>query len=101
MRTIWPYKDPEEVFVCTFDFSAAIEDPEQISSGEVSCALSSGSDPAPAAVLSGAAVVSGSSVLQTLQGGVPGASYTLRCVATFGPSGRHLVLAATLPIRRA
>jgi hypothetical protein len=101
MRTRWPAKDPEEVLVCTFDFAAAIDDGEAISIAIVSSALEAGADPTPAAVLSGTPSISGGSVLQALQSGVVGASYAIRCVATLGPTGRVLVLAATLPIRRA
>ena len=42
MRTTWPAKDPEEAFMVTFDFSAALDDGEAISSAAVDCLLSSG-----------------------------------------------------------
>ena len=101
MRTLWPAKDPEEVFVVTFDFSAALDEGEAISIAAVACLLISGSDQTPNDVLAASATISGGSVLQPVQGGVLGARYVLRCVATLGPSGRRLVLAATLPVRLA
>ncbi len=101
MRTRWPAKDPEEAFPVTFDFSAALDEGEAVSIAAVSCLLGSGSDPAPTNVLAGNYSISGGSVLQAVQGGVLGATYVLRCVATLGPSGRRLALAATLPVRSA
>jgi hypothetical protein len=100
-RAHWPAKDPAEVLVATFDYASEINSGETIASAVVTCSVLAGTDPTPAAVLAGSASIAGGTVLQPFQGGVDGVSYTLRCAATLSPSGRVLVLAATLPVRGA
>jgi hypothetical protein len=100
-RAHWPSKDPVEVMVATFDYTSEINSGETIASAVVACSVLAGTDPTPAAVLAGSASISAGTVLQPFQGGVDGVSYTLRCAATLSPSGRVLVLAATLPVRTA
>jgi len=36
--------------------------------------------------------------MQTIVGGIDGATYKLRCLITLTPSGRKLVLAGLLPV---
>ncbi len=101
MKTVWPHKDPAEELVATFDFVAELESGETILAAVTSCTLIAGTDASPAAVLDGLPTIDAGTVLQRFSGGVHGASYTLRCQVTLDPSGRVLVLAATLPVRTA
>ncbi len=101
MRTIWPAKDPAERLVATFDYHEEIDDGETIASATLTCTLLSGTDVNPDAVLYGTPTIAGGAVLQFFSGGVDGAVYILRCQATLSPTGRVLVLAATLPVRTA
>ena len=101
MRTLWPAKDPAEKLVATFDYSEDLDVGETIASATLTCTLLSGTDADPAAVLYGSATIDAGTVLQPITGGVDGAVYTLRCQATLTPTGRVLVLAASLPVRTA
>lgn len=101
MRTLWPAKDPAEKLVATFDYSEDLDAGETIASATLTCTLLSGTDADPAAMLYGTPTIAGGTVLQPITGGVDGAAYTLRCQATLDPTGRVLVLAATLPVRTA
>ena len=100
-RTLWPAKDPAEKLVTTFDYSADLDAGETIASANLTCTLLSGADADPSAVLYGTPTIAAGTVLQPITGGVEGATYTLRCAVTLTPSGRVLVLAATLPVRTA
>jgi hypothetical protein len=102
VSTTWPSKDPAEVLVGTFDFSAEIEAGETIVSAVVAAGILSGVDADPGALIYNGEpteIVDGQ-VLIRMQGGVHQATYVLRCTATLS-SGRVLVLAATLPVRSA
>lgn len=101
MRTIWPAKDPAERLVATFDYREALDTGETIVDAAVTCTLLSGTDANPAAVLYGTPTITDGTVMQFFSGGVDGAVYTLRCVATLAPTSRILALAATLPVRAA
>jgi len=102
MRTAFPAKDPAEVLVITFDFASEVDPGENIAAAPpVSVWRLRASDPTPGAVLSGSPSVAGGAVLHAVHGGVDGAAYLLRCEATLSPTGRVLVLAATLPVRTA
>ncbi len=101
MRTLWPAKDPAEQLVATFDYSLDLDAGETIATAAITCTLHAGTDSNPSAVLYGSPTIAGGMVLQPFTGGVDGAVYTLRCQATLTPTGRVLVLAATLPVRLA
>lgn len=91
-------KDPDEVVVATFDFS---EIATSITSPVVTATYKRGAaDASPSAVLQGSAIASGLKVLQTIQGGVAGTDYVLRCQVDAN-DGQRFVLAATLPVRTA
>lgn len=92
-------KDTAEVDTLPFDFSASLLAGETLASASVSAEVHHGTDPLPAALLSGAPVVQGDLVFQRLFGGVAGVTYLLRCAATLS-SGRVLVAAAYLPVVR-
>ena len=100
MNTLLPVKDPGETVVVVFDFSkeaASLTIGGSPGTSEVYWTTTA--DPNPSAVLSGAAVVSGTSVLQRVAGGVNFTDYALRCTAT-NQNGDVLVVAAILPVRR-
>ena len=101
-QEIWPPKDPAEVIVAAFDFSAEVGSAEQVTGAPlIEVALISGIDPAPSAMRLGSPVLAdGAVVRQALSGGVAGCTYKIRCQVTLD-SGRVLVLAATLPVRTA
>ena len=100
MSTTWPAKDPAEKLVCTFDFSPELDAGETLDAATTSVTLLAGSDGNPSALLDGAVQITGGAVLQSFSGGVDGATYLFRCLATLS-SGRVLALAATLPVPRA
>jgi len=87
-------KDPSESIVVTFDFSALVS---SISTATVTNAADEGNDAAPASMLSGAPLVTGTKVSQRLVGGVAGCTYHLRCTVT-DDGGNTYVLANTLPV---
>lgn len=93
--------DPAEKLVATFDYTEDLDAGETIATAVTACTLLSGTDADPAAVLYGTPTIAAGTVLQPITGGVDGATYTLRCQATLDPTGRVLVLAATLPVRTA
>ena len=88
--------DLDEIDVLTFEFSPALLSGEAIQTASVACTVHSGTDATPAAVLVGLHQVSGTTVLQQVQGNVSGVTYHLRCIATLN-SGRALVAAGYLP----
>lgn len=91
-------KDPAEVVDLGFDFSALTSAP---TSPVVSAAFHSGAeDPAPEAILSGAAAVVGATVVQRVIGGVAGTDYALRCQVDTA-NGQRFVLTGVLPVRTA
>lgn len=93
MTTRFATKDPGEEITVQFDYSR-IGAP---SAPAVAIDVRSGSDPAAASMLVGAPFVVGSGVYQRVAGGVSGAEYALRCLATVG--GDRLLIDAILPVR--
>ncbi len=101
MITTWPAKDPAESLFCGFDYTSALDDGESISGATVTAALLTGIDPNPEDILFDVPTIAAGIVLQPFRAGVHRANYRLRCVATVGPTGRILVLAARLRVRTA
>lgn len=99
-RLTWPEKDPRERLVATFDFSDELDEGESITIAVVTCSLLSGVDASPSSVLDGSHAIDGQEVRQFFHLGVDGASYCMDCVTTLN-SGRIIVRAATLPVRKA
>jgi len=100
-KTLDP-KDPAEVIVLTWDYTAALDATETITGAQTSTALLSGADDAPIDLtLSGSPIIAGGQIKQAVTGGQAGANHLVRCQATLAPSGRILVLAANLPVRTA
>jgi len=98
---VWPPKDPEEVRIATFDFTADLGS-EPITPGSVvmSVSLLSGeADPDLVTMIYGAAQVQDGKVLQAMRNGLDGRDVKWRCkVAT---ATQVLVLTAVLPVRSA
>jgi hypothetical protein len=92
-------KDPAERKVITFDFANQLEPGVAIASTTLQVEVVQGTDPSPAALLEGAASLRPAEVLQRVAGGVSGAVYQLRCLATDASGLVHLVT-TLLPVRR-
>jgi len=93
----WPEKTPLEKVWASFDFRAGLDVGETISSVAVSVTLKGGVDASPDAILSTQTVIGGR-VMQRIQGGVDGAAYLVRCLATTSTT-RVLQLAGIVPVR--
>lgn len=92
-----PDKDPAEIITIPFDFSSEIG-AATISSVVVTITVANGTDANVAAMLNGAATISGSSALQSVTLGVNAVDYALRCLATLN-NGQKILRAGTLPVR--
>lgn len=91
-------KDPAEVLVLAFEFASLTDTP---SAPVVTVTRHAGAaDADPSAILSGAATVSSTKVLQKVAGGVADTDYLLRCQVD-APDGSRYVLAGVLPVRTA
>lgn len=89
-------KDPDEIITLTFDFTNITS---AVSNPVLSITVVEGTDPTPAAMLSGAAQIVGAKVLQKITGGVSSVRYDIRCQID-SPDGNRYVLADVLPIIR-
>lgn len=88
-----PSKYPAEALTVIFDYSA-IGTPH---SPAVTIALRKGTDPSPSSMLSGLPSHQGHVVQQRVIGGVPGAEYALRCLASVGTD--TVLVDVILPVR--
>lgn len=89
-------KDPQEVIVVTFDFSALTA---TVTSPSVTASVASGKpDASPSAVLSGTPAISGAKILQTVIAGQDGTSYDLVCKVTSSDGIQKFVLSDVLPV---
>lgn len=91
-------KDPAERKLVVFEFADQLEPGIAIASVAVTSTLANGTDPTPAALLDGAASIANDKVLQRVVGGVDGALYQLRCLATDASGLVHLI-STLLPVR--
>ena len=66
----------------TFNFISELAPGETISTATVAATVWSGNDPTPSGIVSGAASISGTTVTQTITGGVIGTIYKLLCTIT-------------------
>lgn len=92
-----PVKDPEERVFLRFNFAKEIPAADAVVGATITAALTAGVDPTPAAVLDGAPILGTRDAGQWVRGGVDGASYQIKCVATT-QLGRVLVLRGLLPV---
>ncbi len=83
--------DSAEVKFVRFRFADELPAGNTILSATVEVALTAGTDATPSALVSGAATVSGSDVLQKVIGRNIAASYHLRCIATDDSGQVHVV----------
>lgn len=91
-------KDPSEILVLGFEFAALTDTP---SAPVITATRHSGAaDASPSAILSGAATVNGTKVLQKVIAGTAGTDYLLRCQVD-APDGSRYILAGVLPVRTA
>jgi hypothetical protein len=88
--TIGP-KDIAETKVVEFPFLDELGAGETIASVITSATVTSGVDANPSSILSGASVISGTSVLQRVTGGIAGVTYHLRAVVTANTGTVHVV----------
>jgi hypothetical protein len=98
MRTFNP-KDPAEIVVLTFDFTADLGVGETLTGNPtVSINQYSGTaDPGTSGMTSGAAQLSGALVLQKVGGGVSGNDYFWEATCATS-TGRTLVIGGRLPV---
>lgn len=87
-------KDPADIIVVAFDFSATAA---AVTSPAVSIAVASGIDASAAAMLLNAPTITGAKVLQRVQAGLSGVDYALQCVAYDGEN--RYTIDAILPVR--
>ena len=88
-------KDPAEIITVTFDFAALAT---SVATPVITCQAIEGRDDATAsAMLSGAAVISGLTVMQRVIGGQSGTTYKLRCQVD-DADGERWVTADTLKV---
>ncbi len=92
-----PAKYQGEMKNVTFDFTSYLAISETISTQSVSVAVYSGTDPAPASLISGSASASGAVVTQAITGGVVGVMYTLLCTITTS-AAQTLQMSASLTV---
>lgn len=95
-------KTVTETRLLPFDFSSYLGTGETISSAIASCAVWSGTDPAPAGIISGGSTISGAIVTQLVTAGVIGVLYIVQMTATTSlgqilPLGGFLAVVAGQP----
>lgn len=81
-RLIFEGKLLGETIKVPFDFLSRLSAGETISSAGVAASVYSGIDASPSAIISGAASISRSVVMQTIVAGTLGVTYELLCSAT-------------------
>jgi hypothetical protein len=92
-------KDIQETDDVEFAFALALRPGETFTVQAVTCEARYGADAAAAAMLSGAALMQGTSVFQRLTGGVAGVTYLVRCRISTS-LGRMLVLPLMIRVVR-
>lgn len=80
-RIVLQEKPSGETTKVVFDFLSRLSLGETISTAAVVATVYSGTDSTPAAIISGAASISGSQVTQKVTGGTVGVVYELTCTA--------------------
>jgi hypothetical protein len=101
-RTIYPPKKLAETVQLAPNFISALQASETIATAVCTASVFSGTDPNPAAIISGAAAINGTIVTQLVTGGVLGCVYEFLCTVTtslgqtLGMSG-FLAIAPDLP----
>jgi flagellar biosynthesis protein FliR len=81
-RIVTASKKVGETISISFNFISNLAVSENLNTATVTCTVYSGVDASPSSVISGAASVSGTSIIQLITGGVAGVIYKLLCTAT-------------------
>lgn len=97
MTTTFSPKDPAEAIFYGIDFAALLAAGETISSASVTIRVTKGTDATPSAMLSGSAVIDGTTVKHKLTGGVAGAVYQVG-ISIITSAGQTFVEAAPLQV---
>lgn len=84
-------KSSQEVEVFTFDYYNLLTFGETIASATVTSTVISGSDDNPGNMINGAPQIQGSQVLQLVQNGVAGVTYSLNCLVTTNKNQKLLL----------
>lgn len=90
-------KNTGETRVQQFNFLSQLATNETLTSASCTCAVWSGVDSNPSAVLSGPAAVSSPTAYQTIRAGVNGVVYLLTCTGTTS-QGNHPVIQTYLAV---
>ena len=97
MSTRFEDKDPADVVVVEFDFTADTASISADPAPIVTATTAAGTDPTPGSVLLGSPEIVGTKIRHRVTGGVHGADYALRCIVASGQD--RLVIEAILPVR--
>jgi len=95
-------KDPNELVILTFDFSAGLASGETLSGVPVvSCGTVYGTDPSPASVLAGGNILNATStaLFVPVMGGLDGCDYDIVVKYPTTNAKKTLVLGGILPVR--
>jgi hypothetical protein len=97
---VFPFKDPSEVQTLAFDFSPDLGTETLAAPLTVGVELLAGTDASPNDIINGSPVIVGSTVVQSVTGGVSNCDYRIWSKAQTS-GGRTLVVAGVLPVRDA
>jgi hypothetical protein len=84
---VFPSKPIGETAPYVFDFSDKLQFGEAITGGSVAVVVASGTDSNPSAMVSGSPVLTATTVMQDLTGGIAGVIYAVACTVT--ATGSH------------
>ena len=96
--TTFPVKLPGAKVVLTFNFANALNGANLTTVASLTVVATQGLDPTPTAILNGTATVSGTDVLQPVQGGVFGEQYLFTVLANTDNAFLVPEIQATLPV---
>ena len=92
-RVVLPQKDSQESVNIQFDFTSSLGVGETVGAAVVTSTIYSGTDPAAASMIYGAASVGQRSVWQLISDGVPGCTYLLQCTAVTSTPNSYTISA--------
>lgn len=98
LPALFPSKLPGAQVTLTFGFGAALNGATLVAVLSITVVALCGLDPDPQLILNGAAVISGSNVLQPVQGGVFGERYQITVIVTTSTPGLEPELIGVLPV---
>lgn len=80
-RSLFDLKPVAHDYSAVFEFGNEVAVGETVNSATTTCVLYTGTDASPSAMISGAAVISGTKATQKIIDGVAGNGYLLTCTA--------------------